>query len=237
MADSGWLRFLGGTRARTSRTLASPRSEPALRLLHQNSQVADDSHGQQRKAISRLSSWHGLMIATSVTAKGNDEPSNHVTGEEEMVWHNPSVDQMAEALRVAMMTKSVVEPLPVEYYSHIMHLIEGYSLVKEKTKAVERELVETKALRREEYDEYRSRQEDWMIREARYKAEVKRLELVIHQTSDTGLEAVALARSGSLLRAERNSSAEFRGENSVFDELIDLVSEAHVFMFCMWLLG
>ncbi|KAH6975543.1 hypothetical protein BKA56DRAFT_675555 [Ilyonectria sp. MPI-CAGE-AT-0026] len=237
MADSGWLRFLGGTRARTSRTLASPRSEPALRLLHQNSQVADDSHGQQRKAISRLSSWHGLMVATSVTAKGDDESSNHVTGEKEMVWHNPSVDQMTEALRVAMMTKSVVERLPIEYCSHIMHLIEGYSIIKEKTKAVERELVETKALRQEEHDEYRSKQEDWMIREARYKAEVKRLELFIHQTSDTGLEAVALARSGSLLRAERNSSAEFKGENGVFSELLDLMNQAHVYIFCMWLLS
>lgn len=44
--------------------------------------------------------------------------------------------------------------------------------------------------------------EDWMIREARYKVEIKRLELVIHDTSSIGLEAVALARSGSLVRGE-----------------------------------
>ncbi|KAF7540238.1 hypothetical protein G7Z17_g12237 [Cylindrodendrum hubeiense] len=214
MADSGWLRFLGGTRSRTSRTLASPRSEPALRLLHQSSQSADD-HGAQRKGISRLSSWHGLVRATSVAAEMNDEPAK----EDGMAWHNPSVDQMAEALRVVMMTKSVLEPLSTEYYSHIMHVIEGYSLVKERTAAVEKELAETRALQQEEYEDYRAKQEDWMILEARYKAEVKRLELVIHRTSDTGLEAVALARSGSLLRTEKHNSAKSEGENSTFDKL------------------
>ncbi|KAK7425443.1 hypothetical protein QQZ08_008122 [Neonectria magnoliae] len=113
---------------------------------------------------------------------------------------------MADTLRVLMMTKPVLGQLPVQYHSHVLHVIEGYSLVKGKLLTIEKEQVETERLRRSEHEDFKAKQEDWMIQEARYKAEIKRLEVVIHQTSGTGLEAVALARSGSLLRDERHNS-------------------------------
>ncbi|KAH7152996.1 hypothetical protein EDB81DRAFT_758002 [Dactylonectria macrodidyma] len=205
MTDPGWLRFLGGNRSRNSRTLTSPRSEPVLRLPHHTNQVVDEAHAHHRKAISRLSSWHGLMRPTSMPTGVDDDQANNVVGEEKMAWHNPSIDQVVDALRVAMMTKSVLDPLSNTYHSHIMRLIEGYSLVQENFKVVQQELVSMEVLRQEELEAYRAKQEDWMIREARYKAEIKRLELVIHQTSDNGLEAVALARSGSLLRPMKHT--------------------------------
>ncbi|KPM38100.1 hypothetical protein AK830_g8464 [Neonectria ditissima] len=208
MADSGWLRFLGGNRSRTSKTLSSPRSEPGLRLLHHSHGHEEYNAHHQRRAVSRLSSWHGLMKPSPTNTRTNDEPgSNFFKGGAELTWHSPSVDQMVDTLRVIMMAKPVLEPLPIEYHSHILHLIEGYSLVKRRLMEIEKEQEETERLRHAEHENFRLKQEDWMIREARYKAEVKRLEVVIHQTSDTGLEAVALARSGSLLRDERHNSA------------------------------
>ncbi|KAH7141159.1 hypothetical protein B0J13DRAFT_52252 [Dactylonectria estremocensis] len=214
MTDPGWLRFLGGTKSRAARTLSSPRSEPVLRMIHHTNQAADESHVHHRKDGSRLSSWHGFMKPTSLAAGMNDEQANNVVGGGDITWHNPSMEQMVDALRVAMMTKSVLEPLSKTYHSHIVHLIEGYSLLQANVNAVQQELVSMEALRQGEIEAYRAKQEFWMVQEARYKAEIKRLELVIHQTSDNGLEAVMLARSGSLLRPVKHISTKPKGSDN-----------------------
>lgn len=75
--------------------------------------------------------------------------------------------------------------------------------MKTKVHAMEQELATAQAHQRQEKEDYASKQEIWAIQEARYKAEIKRLEVLIHQTSDKGLEAVALARSNTLLRGGR----------------------------------
>jgi hypothetical protein len=42
-------------------------------------------------------------------------------------WNNPSLTQMIEDLQVLMMTMvSPLEPLPIEYNSHVLHILEGF---------------------------------------------------------------------------------------------------------------
>lgn len=144
------------------------------------------------------------------------EPESHlIIRDLDDIWHNPSVDQIADALQVEIMSKPMLETLPINYHAHILHVIEAYdrtrmdlTKTKEHLKTREDDLKTCKEAWREE-------EEDWMVREARYKAEIKRLELIIHQTSDNGLEAVTLARTKSVIRGKMQrtitSHSSFRG--------------------------
>lgn len=64
----------------------------------------------------------------------------------------------------------------------------------------EKEVAQLKAKQQEDRENNKILFTDWTAQEARYKAEIKRLELIIQQVSGKGVEAVALARSGSLIR-------------------------------------
>ncbi|KAF7558580.1 hypothetical protein G7046_g5582 [Stylonectria norvegica] len=220
MAESSWLRLLSGPRSRTPGQLSSPRSEPALRQHHHSGQGCEEQHGHANRTISRLSSWHGLSKLASGTAPADTTPadtepeSEMAISKHDHVWHNPSLDQMAAALRVTMMTHPLLEPLPVQYHSYILHVIEGYAGVRSKLSKTEKQLVDGEKLRQKETEAFKAMHEDCMIREARYKAEIKRLELIIHKTSAKGLEAVALARRGSLIRGTARGSATTVGKGS-----------------------
>jgi mannose-6-phosphate isomerase-like protein (cupin superfamily) len=114
----------------------------------------------------------------------------------QQVWHSPSVEQIADSLRVALMTTAANEPLSAEYRPHVLLLCEAYGTRHSRIAKLEHQL-------KQETDRHASVEEHWMVEEARYKAEVKRLEMFIHRTSGTGMEAVALARAGSLIRGNR----------------------------------
>ncbi|KAF4980827.1 hypothetical protein FZEAL_3257 [Fusarium zealandicum] len=211
MADTGWLRFLGANRSRTH-GLTSPRSEPALQDLVKSSQGHDELHTRHvRKSMKRQSSWQGQCPSVFGPEQSMDEVDKLFINAGQQVWHSPSIDQVAEALRVAVMTNPAHEPLPVENRPYILHLVEGYSKIHHKVARLEAELAEAKSQRAQEIERHSTMGERWMIQEARYKAEVKRLELVIHEVSGKSLEAVALARAGSLIRGRPKAPAEERG--------------------------
>ena len=154
--------------------------------------------------MTRAPSWHALNQAdpfeiSPYTASIFDEADKCILRAGEETWHNPSIDQIAGALRAAMATKAVDEPLPIEYSSHVLFLLEGYGAVRGEAGKAEAERERHKAV-----------EEHWMIKEARYKTEVKRLELIIHDLSgDGGIEAVALARAGSFIRGRGGSGGEW----------------------------
>lgn len=107
---------------------------------------------------------------------------------------------MVEALRVAMMTQPAHEALDPTYNGCILHLIEDYSHLQVTLSGMKQQLIQAREdLQRENHD-VANLTADWAVQEARYKAEVKRLELIIHRQSGNSLEAVMMARSGSLLR-------------------------------------
>ncbi|KAF5621222.1 hypothetical protein F52700_10971 [Fusarium sp. NRRL 52700] len=206
MADQSWLRFLGGNRAR-QHDLKYRRSEAALQDLYKDPPKSKEVQGHRvKKSMTRLPSWQGVSQANQATTAAAeaeyslDEVDKLFINAGQQTWHNPSIDQVAETLQVAVMSNPASEALSAEYRSHILLLCEAYGTRHKKIAKLERELEETKMALKDEASRHRSIEEYWLVQDARYKAEVKRLEMFIHRTSDQGMEAVALARAGSLLR-------------------------------------
>lgn len=74
--------------------------------------------------------------------------------------------------------------------------------------ALEQELAELKNLREKELEQFRGISEEWIQREDGYKAEIKRLEVVLAKESKDGLASVTLARQDTLI--DRSGSKRFQ---------------------------
>ena len=147
-------------------------------------------------------------IATSTTGSSTTNSTPSVVNDgyvaaalpPNQTWHNPSLDQMVETIQVAMMTKrDSLAPIPVQFNAYILALIEGYSKQRRLITEAREEAASLQTLREKELEEFRAIAEEWTMREEAYRAEVRRLELIIAKTSQDGMETVALARSGSLV--------------------------------------
>ncbi|KAI1112583.1 hypothetical protein F5Y14DRAFT_463213 [Nemania sp. NC0429] len=128
-----------------------------------------------------------------------DDPFDHIVRDQDQVWYNPSLDQMVETLQVLLMTNGALEPIPVEYNSYVLHLVEGYSKAQGELRGVERACQEAKQSLERNLEQFRLVADDWFERESQYKAEVKRLEVLLSRSSQHGLEAVTLARANSVV--------------------------------------
>lgn len=115
---------------------------------------------------------------------------------------------MADMLRTIIMVSPTPPVLDPQYTSYVLHLIEGYSKLRSKLSAKEKEVAQLKAKQQEDGENGKMLLADWSVQEAGYKAEIKRLELIIQQVSGKGVEAVALARSGSLIRKGASGRAQ-----------------------------
>ncbi|KAF4960570.1 hypothetical protein FGADI_832 [Fusarium gaditjirri] len=221
MADQSWLRFLGGNRAR-QHDLKYRRSEAALQDLYKDPPKSKEMHGHRvKKSMTRLPSWQGVSQATQAATAGAvaeyslDDVDKLFINVGQQIWHNPSIDQVAENLQVAVMANPASEALSAEYRSHILLLCEAYGTRHRKIAKLEKDLAEAKMALKDEASRHNSIEEHWMVQVARYKAEVKRLEMFIHRMSGQGMEAVALARAGSLLRGRAGAATgEQRAINS-----------------------
>ncbi|KAF4989541.1 hypothetical protein FGRMN_9047 [Fusarium graminum] len=227
MADTGWLRFLGASRTRPQE-LTSRRSEAALQdLLKHTSLVTERHNNPEKKNMAHPSSCEGIaQSGRGIKALYNadsalDEEDKLFINAAQQVWHSPSVDQIAESLRVALMTTPANKPLSPEYRPHILLLCETYGTRHSKIANLESQLQESKGALKRETSRHASVEEHWMVQDARYKAEIKRLEVLIHRMSDKGMEAVALARAGSLIRGTKpkaTTGERTTTERSVVDE-------------------
>lgn len=226
MADGNWLRLLSGPRSRTPAkptNSASPPLESSASATtsqqgnpqqpkqdaQQNEQPTGPdaeaipqrrTHSGHSKALSRLPSWPALSQAASTPAAPKSSTPDLFVREADRVAHNPSMDHIVDTLLAAVMSKPALEPLGPEYGSSILHLIEAYAAAKKEASKAQNELSQAVERRQKENDDFDTLVTEWTIHEARYKAEIKRLEVIIHRTSGSGLEAVSMARSGSLIR-------------------------------------
>ena len=133
----------------------------------------------------------------------------------ESVYHKPSGDQLAEMLKVVMMNQGNMDPVPSQYNSTILHVLEAYQDLRMQLDAKE-EAIEvlkqsyTKYIR--EFDELVG---SWEQKENDYKAELKKLEVMLSRT-EGGMESVFMARSNSVLHgAEKASDTINRGIGTV----------------------
>ncbi|XEU99435.1 hypothetical protein FSHL1_004722 [Fusarium sambucinum] len=231
MADEGRLHLFGNNRAR-QHDLRYRASEAALHDILKDTPETQEGHTQhKRKTMSRLPSWEGasridrgvdLLTGTDALL---DQADKLFISASQAVWHSPSVDQLAESLRAALMTTETNKPLSAEYRPHVLLLCEFYGTRHLKIAELESQLAEAKDELEKERERHKSIEEHWMVQDARYKAEVKRLEIFIHDTSDKGMEAVVLARVGSLIRnrpggtAKGRTSTEANPDNTCHDTM------------------
>ncbi|KAK0652889.1 hypothetical protein B0T16DRAFT_107111 [Cercophora newfieldiana] len=119
--------------------------------------------------------------------------------------------QMVETLQAVMMTKrDPTVGVPAVYNSYILSMMEGIGKMARHLKKTEEELKELKGVREKELEEFRGISEEWIKREKDYKAEIKRLELILLRESNDGVASVALARHGSLVN--RSDSRRFQAQ-------------------------
>jgi len=87
-------------------------------------------------------------------------------------------------------------------------LLEGFICLTQRLHETTNELNELKTLREKELEEFRDLSEEWLQRENDYKAEIKRLELVLAEESKDGVGCVAVARHNSIV--DRSGSKRFQ---------------------------
>ncbi|GKT48832.1 uncharacterized protein ColSpa_09013 [Colletotrichum spaethianum] len=121
-----------------------------------------------------------------------------------------SLDQMVDSLHYIMMTKPVVDPVPREYNSYILHLLEGYWNVQDQLKKTKQVLAEETETKQRSLEEFTKMSDEWQEKEAAFRAEIKRMELVLAKNAPDGVGAVVLARSESVVDRSARSSRVFK---------------------------
>jgi hypothetical protein len=116
----------------------------------------------------------------------------------EQIWHNPDPDQMAETLKVAMMTQNSFDPLHIRFNSCILHVLEAYDHMQETLIEKDREIRDRQQSHENDIQEFRRQRLRWLEKEDEYKSDRKRLEVML-ATGARGLELVTLVRSKSTL--------------------------------------
>ncbi|KAI5212943.1 hypothetical protein AUEXF2481DRAFT_6594 [Aureobasidium subglaciale EXF-2481] len=112
----------------------------------------------------------------------------------------PDVDQIMDSMMRTLMAEPY-RSLDIKYNSPLLGIFEGFRNLRDENASLSRKLkyeVETRFASHHDLDLERQR---WQLEREEYKAEVKRLELIIFRDSE-GVAGVMRARQGSLLRRE-----------------------------------
>lgn len=192
MADLSWFPFR--PRSRTPIGLNAP---PILDDCDSN-QESDDHRGPKPNRISSYISLGSRFSFSPEPSPVSTRASIHVN-DVDRVWHNPSTEQMVEALQAIIMTKGVLQPIPIEYNAYILHLIESFRDAHVRIGIANGARCTAQELHHQVEQDFKMVADEWGKREAQYKAEVKRLEVILARTSRDGLETVTLARTNSVV--------------------------------------
>ncbi|KAI2643255.1 hypothetical protein GGS21DRAFT_485770 [Xylaria nigripes] len=150
-----------------------------------------------------------------------DNAKNKFFHKEDQVWYNPvsdtpvtpdlnvahfhfpmkSLDQMVETIQVHLMTHGVLQPIPIKYNSYVLHLVEGFANAQENIRKAESAFDEFKEIVEQKF-------KLGLERESQYRAEIKRLEVLLSRTSQDGLGAVTMARTNSVVDRSGSKGAE-----------------------------
>ncbi|KXH30338.1 hypothetical protein CSAL01_00536 [Colletotrichum salicis] len=229
MADFLWSKPLPPRRRRSELNLSNLPPDDEESAVHLG---VPSIRSRQWRPIPRIASLDVLSAARlgtsncpSIRSDGSQSSSHRLspspadpTEPTETVWYQErdeteralSLEQMINALHYTMMTKNVLDPVPREYNSYILHLLEGYWDLQERLKKTEQELAEEKETKLKSLEEFTKMSEEWEVKEADFRAEIKRMELVLVDVAPAGVGAVVLARSGSLVDRSARSSRLFK---------------------------
>ena len=172
------------------------------------------SEGHRRGNPRRAASYLSLTGRTSfspepITPLTSASNTSLLVRERDKVWHNPNLEQMVEALQVGIMERGSMTPIPVDHNAYVIALIEAFAKDQKRIKDIEVELLESRESHERDEADFEKVADEWISREAQYKAEVKRLEVLLSRASIQGLEAVTLARASSVLDRDGPGAKEF----------------------------
>ncbi|KAH6669095.1 hypothetical protein F5X68DRAFT_249234 [Plectosphaerella plurivora] len=126
------------------------------------------------------------------------------------IWHQPTLEQISETLFVALMNKSHLEPIPLEYDTWVQQLVRGCADLSRDLRATKQLLAEEKETKNRSIEAFTQMSMDWEERETAYKAEIRRMEVLLAKTAPSGVEAVLVARSGSIVDRSLAGTKRFR---------------------------
>ncbi|KAL1883011.1 hypothetical protein VTK73DRAFT_533 [Phialemonium thermophilum] len=218
MAERKWLQYLGGRRARSSFDALD-----AKKGGRRETSWSPEELFHRRRNHSGLGSPQSFSSNDTSTYSRSRGSAPHLTDEEidatiaaatqraEPTWHNPSIDKIVEALHATVMQKrDDLDSLPPQYNWHVMVLLEAYGKLRYQLEIVRQELADLVCLREQEQERFGKLAEEWATREESFRAEIKRMELVLSRSSVDGLEKVMLARSHSLVARSRRFPSQLR---------------------------
>lgn len=104
-----------------------------------------------------------------------------------------------------MMNQSSLEPVPVQYNSCILHALEAYHELQVQLQHKDEEVELLKKSHARDIDDFGEMARRWSTKESDYQKDVKRLEVLLANT-EGGMEAVAMARSHSLVHGLNSAS-------------------------------
>ena len=112
---------------------------------------------------------------------------------------------MVELLKVVMMTQSSMDPVPIEYNSTILHILESYYNLRVQLLSKLEAIKVLNKTHQKDLKEFEGMAGQWEKKEKEYQTEIKRLEVMLSKTPG-GLESVMIARSKSAVSGSTKAS-------------------------------
>jgi hypothetical protein len=160
----------------------------------------------------RVSSYMGFRSTTPPLPAPEIFPN---LKDPDSVYHEPSGDQLAEMLKVVMMNQSTMDPVPLQYNSTILLVLEAYQDLRMQLIAKEEAIDALKESHTKDIKDFEDLASQWHQKESDYKTELKKLEVLLSKT-EGGMESVAMARSKSVIHgAEKASDTIKRGIGTI----------------------
>lgn len=109
---------------------------------------------------------------------------------------------MAETLKVVMMNQSSTTPIPIEYNSCVLHVLEAYQDLRMELNRKHVLIEQMESSHANDINRFEKLASQWDLKESAYKADLKQVEILLSQT-EGGLEKVSMARSKSVVHGTR----------------------------------
>jgi hypothetical protein len=172
-----------------------------------------------------LSSYLPQSGPFATTIKPEPEPSDGPTRRfpswaVEDTFPNPSAEQLTDAVTCRLMSQPY-DALPAGFNGTLLQILEAYRDLSDERDRLERRITEEVESRLAERSATQQAESLWEEERRTYKAEVKRLELVIAK-GKRGVADVALVRQDSLIRRRKQAitpADEDDGKETVFEFL------------------
>ncbi|KAH7032830.1 uncharacterized protein B0I36DRAFT_347989 [Microdochium trichocladiopsis] len=190
-----------------------PQHRPALQARKKSSFMSllgggSGSGGGNTGNISNNTSNHRCNNLSSDPAdyEEDEQPVIFVRTRGEDICQPPKVDDVARTVQAVLLQRGVMEALPIEYNAHMLHVLSEFFKMQARMQKKEARWEDMSLNHAWERQEWGLLGDEWLEREKEYKAEVKRLELLLSKISTQGCRdsQPADSKAGSHTRSGSN---------------------------------